>query len=164
MKKHTLLVLVLFLYSTISFSQDKPSNTFWSKVQFGGGLTLNFTNNASSFGVSPSAIYNFNDKFSSGFGISYLRTKYRNITTPYNSYGGSIITLFNPLKSLQLSGEYEYTRVIYDSLSRDIPALFLGAGYQHGRNITIGLKYDVLYDENQSLYPSALNPFVRIYF
>jgi len=166
MKKNSLFTLVMILFSIATFAQKTPNkkSDFWKKVQFGGGITLNYTNNASAFGIAPSAIYNFNDKFSSGVSLSYLHTKYKNLSAAYNSYGGSVLSLYNPFKGLQLSGEYEQTYVTYNSLSREIPALFLGAGYTYGRNVAVGLRYDVLYDKNKSLYPSALTPFVRIYF
>jgi len=166
MKKSILFSIAFTMIVLSSFAQEIPKqkSEFWKKVQFGGGITLNFTNNASVFGIAPSAIYNFNDKFSSGMSISYLRTKYKNLSAAYNSYGGSVLTLYNPFKGLQLSGEYEQTYVTYNSLSREIPALFLGVGYTYGRNVAIGLRYDALYDENKSLYPSSITPFVRIYF
>ena len=166
MKKSNLFILIFVLISTTIIAQETPKSKseFWKKVQFGGGITLNFTNNASVFGIAPGAIYNVNKKFSTGLSVSYLHTKYKNLNTAYNSYGGSVLTLYNPIKGLQLSGEYEQTYVTFNSLSRQIPALFLGVGYTYGRNIAAGLRYDVLYDENKSLYPSALTPFVRVYF
>jgi len=166
MKKYILLMIAfaLIIISANAQEEVKKKSEFWEKVQFGGGITLNFTNNASVFGIAPSAIYNISDKFSTGVSVSYLHTKYKNLSSAYNSYGGSVLTLYNPIKELQLSGEYEQTYITRDGLSRDIPALFLGAGYTYGRNIAVGLRYDVMYDENISLYPSALTPFVRVYF
>ncbi len=165
MKKITLITTVILLTSLMVYSQeDKEKSTFWNNVQFGGGITLNFTNNASVFGIAPSAIYNFNNQFSTGISISYLHTKYKNLSSPYNSYGGSVLALYKPIKEIQISGEYEQTYVAYNNTSREIPALFFGAGYTYGRNIAIGLRYDVLYNETKSLYPSALTPFIRIYF
>jgi len=164
--KKTILLLIAFAFISTAYTQEKPKqkSEFWKHVQFGGGITLNFTNNASVFGIAPSAIYNFNDKFSSGVSVSYLHTKYKNLSTAYNSYGGSLLTLYKPIKGLQLSGEYEQTYVTYNHLSREIPALFLGVGYTYGRNVAVGLRYDALYDEDKSLYPSSITPFVRIYF
>ena len=166
MRKKSLISLVLILLSIKIFSQKAPKqkSEFWKKVQFGGGITLNITNNASSFGIAPSAIYNFNDKFSSGVSVSYLHTKFKNLSSAYNSYGGSILSLYNPFKGLQLSSEYEQNFVTYDNLSREIPALFFGVGYTYERNVAVGLRYDVLYDDTKSLYPSALTPFIRVYF
>ncbi|MBT8273653.1 MAG: alpha-ketoglutarate decarboxylase, partial [Bacteroidia bacterium] len=43
------------------------------------------------------------------------------------------------------------------------PALFLGAGYRTG-NVTVGIRYDVLYDEDKSIYADPWIPFIRVYF
>jgi hypothetical protein len=41
--------------------------------------------------------------------------------------------------------------------------LFLGAGYR-AQNVTIGARYNVLFDKDKSVYSDALMPFVRVYF
>ena len=41
--------------------------------------------------------------------------------------------------------------------------LFLGAGYRMD-NITIGARYNLLFDKDKNVYGDALMPFVRIYF
>ena len=43
------------------------------------------------------------------------------------------------------------------------PALFLGVGYRSG-NVTFGIRYDVLYDKDKSIYFDPWAPFVRFYF
>lgn len=43
------------------------------------------------------------------------------------------------------------------------PALLLGIGYTD-RNFTVGIRYDVLYDNDKSIYASIWLPFVRVYF
>ena len=43
------------------------------------------------------------------------------------------------------------------------PALFLGVGYSN-RNVTVGIRYDVLYDDEKSIYADPWMPFVRVYF
>lgn len=42
-------------------------------------------------------------------------------------------------------------------------ALFIGAGYRTG-NVTFGIRYDVLYDKEKSIYIDPWAPFVRVYF
>lgn len=87
------------------------------------------------------------------------------------AYGASILTLYNPFPFLQLSAELEQLRVntSFDNLVVRIeenywsPALFLGIGYTQ-QNFTVGIRYDVLYDEDRSIYFSAWMPFVRVYF
>jgi hypothetical protein len=51
--------------------------------------------------LAPSAIYNFNEYFSAEFLLgTYVSSK-----NYYNSlhYGGSLVTLFNPIEEIQLS-------------------------------------------------------------
>ena len=84
-------------------------------------------------------------------------------------YGGSVVSLFNPIPEIQLSTELEQLRVNVNldgsnSNSQNYwnTALFVGAGYRSG-NVTIGARYNVLDDKN-SIYGSAFMPFVRVYF
>lgn len=42
-------------------------------------------------------------------------------------------------------------------------ALFLGAGYRTN-NATIGIRYNVLHNDNNNIYTTAFMPFVRVYF
>jgi len=41
--------------------------------------------------------------------------------------------------------------------------LFLGVGYNSGP-VTFGIRFDVLYDRNKSIYSESWVPFVRVYF
>ena len=83
----------------------------------------------------------------------------------------SLINLYNPLENLQLSAELEYVFVnqsfeILDTTIRNdfnFPILNIGVGYRIG-NFTAGLRYDLLYDEDESIANSALTPFARFYF
>ena len=82
-----------------------------------------------------------------------------------------MISLFNVIPELQLSAEFEelYVSRNYDDLTglEDddywYPALFLGAGYRNGP-VTVGIRYDVLFDDDRSVYADAWIPFVRVYF
>ncbi len=164
-KKYNILVLALsFTFTLFSQSTTNSKSNFWDNVQFGGGLVFNSSNIVTNIGVSPSAIYNFNDSFSAGVSVSYLYSKQRNISKPLNAYGTSVIALFNPINELQVSSEYEMNFLRQGDLSQTVPALYFGVGYRTGRNIAAGVRYDVLYDENKSLYASAITPFVRVFF
>ncbi|MDO6621649.1 alpha-ketoglutarate decarboxylase [Oceanihabitans sp. 1_MG-2023] len=162
-------------FATSAKAQDnnvKQKSAFWQKVRFGGGIGLSTSNNIFSATLAPSAIYQFNNTFALGVGLSgsYLRNK--NTLRKYKStiVGGSIIGLYNPINEIQISGELEQNNVsrnFDDSSYSDenywSPALFIGAGYRT-RNITIGVKYDLLFDDNKSIYANAWSPFVRVYF
>lgn len=143
---------------------------FWNRVHYGGGLGLGFTNGGFAGSVSPSAIYQVNEQFATGISLNFNYAKFND--DRLLAYGGSALTLFNPLPFLQLSGELEQLRInrTFSNLGfNDIednywsPALFLGLGYRN-QNVTFGVRYDVLYDDDKSIYANAWMPFVRVYF
>lgn len=168
------LILTALFFSCFAFPQQqynsvKTPDDFWQNVQFGGGLGLSIGNRYTDISVAPSAIYNVNEYFAVGLGAQYTYVKQKDL---YNSnlYGGSLITLFNPISEIQLSAELEQLRVNvkgigYNNFSNNFwnTGLFLGAGYRSG-NVTVGARYNVLHDENKSAYSDAFMPFVRVYF
>lgn len=162
----------LFVSSgTAQVKKNSQTSDFWSHVRFGGGLGLSFGNGIFSGTIAPSAIYQFNQNVGLGIGLnaSYFERKNQFKSTVL---GGSIIGLFNPIREIQISSEFEQLNVNrnYDEAFVNnpdenywYPALFLGAGYRSG-NFTIGIRYDVLYDEDKSIYADAWIPFIRVYF
>ena len=164
----TLFIALFIIQLGIAQNQDVKS-PFWNKVQFGGGIGLGFGNNSTNISVSPSAIYNFNEKVAMGFGLQYSYIRQKDI---YNSnlYGGSIIGLVNPLPEIQLSAELEELKVNTNYNNPNLlsenywnTALFIGAGYRTN-NATIGIRYNVLHNENKNIYTTAFMPFIRVYF
>lgn len=148
---------------------------FWDKVQFGGAAGAAFGSGYTDVTLAPSAIYRFNQYFAAGVGIQGSYVRQRDWFDRY-IYGGSIITLANPIPQIQLSAELEQLRVNidYDSDPGISPgtlpdrnfwntALFLGAGYQIDR-VTIGVRYNVLFHESDFVYSDAFMPFIRVYF
>jgi long-subunit fatty acid transport protein len=169
MKLYIFLFLLLIGFSSMGQNYQSKSD-FWNRVHFGGGLGLGFTNGGFNGSVSPSAIYQVNEQFATGVSLNFNYAKFNE--DKLLAYGGSVLTLFNPVPFLQLSGEFEQLR-INRTLStiglNDIednywsPALFLGLGYSN-QNVTFGMRYDVLYDADKSIYANAWMPFVRVYF
>ncbi|MEO8253896.1 MAG: hypothetical protein ABI554_05855 [Flavobacterium sp.] len=179
-KKHalgvsSLILPALFVFFSIQlsaqneYSNFKSNSDFWQKVQFGGGLGLSLGSGYTDISVAPSAIYNVNEYFAVGLGAQYTYVKVKN---SYNSnlYGGSLITLFNPIPEIQLSAELEQLRVNVKGVGNNDfstnfwnTGLFLGAGYRNG-NVTLGVRYNVLYKEDKGAYSDAFMPFVRFYF
>lgn len=154
---------------TVTPNQPKPKSEFWKKVRFGSGLGLGFGNGFTNITLAPSAVYDVNKYFSAGLGVQYSYLKQKDLYSS-SMYGGSLITLFNPLEAIQLSAELEQLKVSvkYDNTAiatNDFwnTALFLGAGYRT-QNVTIGARYNVLYDDTKGVYGSAWMPFVRMYF
>ena len=169
MKPYIFLFFLLIGLSSMGQNYQNKSD-FWSNVHYGGGIGLGFTNGGFNGSVSPSAIYQVNEQFATGVSLNFNYAKFNE--DKFLAYGGSVLTLFNPVPFLQLSGEFEQLR-INRTLStiglNDIednywsPALFLGLGYSN-QNVTFGMRYDVLYDDDKSIYANAWMPFVRVYF
>ncbi|WP_396635658.1 alpha-ketoglutarate decarboxylase [Maribacter sp. R77961] len=168
--KNILLFLITCISVQLSFGQlGSQKSDFWRRVNFGGGLGLGFTNGGFNAAVSPSAIYNFNNAFAAGVSLNFNYAKFND--DKLLAYGGSILSLYNPIPQIQLSAELEQLRInrTLRGFPVDItdnywsPALFLGLGYKTN-NITVGLRYDILYDDERSIYANALLPFVRVYF
>jgi hypothetical protein len=169
-----LTIVVLFSFKVEIYAQEntemKTKSDFWDHVQFGGGLGLGFGSGYADVMVAPSAIYNFNDYVSAGLGLQYNYVKQRDFYNA-NMYGGSIITLINPIAELQISAELEQLRVnrtfedFYGSATQDFwnTALFLGAGYRN-ENVTFGIRYNILHKDRDNIYAEAFMPFVRIFF
>jgi len=173
--KLVFILFTVFFYENViaQYSQPQQSrNPFWEKVQFGGGLGMSFGSGYTDISIAPSAIYNVNQYLAVGLGLqgSYVSSK-----NYYSSgiYGVSFLTYINPIPEIQFSinlnesyvnnhyesyyGQPGYTDNFWNT------ALFLGAGYRTG-NVTIGIAYNVLFDENDNVYGDALMPFVRAYF
>jgi hypothetical protein len=173
LKSILIVIILLFCENVIAQYQEtpQPRSPFWEKVQIGGGLGLSFSSGYTEISIAPSAIYNVNPYLAVGLGLqgSYVSSK-----NYYDStiYGASILTFINPIPQIQFSINLNESRVNNHyqtvgggTISDDFwnTALFLGAGYRTG-NVTIGLAYNVLYDENDNVYGDALMPFVRAYF
>ena len=171
--KAIVIVFILFISNNLTAQQQSfssNSNTdFWNKVQFGGGFGLSLGSGYTDISIAPIAIYNFNEYFAMGVGAQYSYASQRNL---YNSnlYGGSVITLFNPIPEIQLSAELEQLRVNLSGTGQNNftnnfwnTGLFIGAGYRTG-NITLGARYNVLFNEDKGAYSDAFMPFVRVYF
>jgi hypothetical protein len=166
-----ILVFVLFSFTKSMYAQLSNSNNFAKKVQFGGGIGLNFGSGFTDISLSPSAIYNFNPYVALGASAQFGYIKAKNSYETY-TYGGSLITLVNPIPQIQLSAELEQLRfnTDYRSINGNLAsdnfwntALYLGAGYRTN-HVTFGVRYDVLHDDNKSIYSEAFMPFVRVYF
>lgn len=168
--KKTVFTLIILSFCFQNVTAQNSKHDFWSKVRFGGGLGLNFGDGFFSTTIAPSGIYEFDKNFALGLG---LNATFNNQKNTYKStiLGGSIIGLFNPVQAIQISSEFEQLNVNrrYDAninIPDDnywIPALYLGVGYRNG-NVTFGVRYDVLYDDEKSIYADPWAPFVRFYF
>lgn len=169
--KNYLLGLLFLILGCYGFSQNQLSKSdFWNRVRFGGGIGFNFSNGGFNGSIAPSAIYQFNDYIAAGLGANVNYFKFNN--DRFWAYGPSVIVLGNPVPQIQLSGEFEQLRVNYSrqvagvgALEADYwsPALFVGAGYTTNF-ATVGIRYNLLHKNENSIYLNAWVPFVRVYF
>ncbi|CAM2774617.1 hypothetical protein SAMN05444143_104114 [Flavobacterium succinicans] len=164
-------LFVCFSFTKSLYAQQSLSNSFSKNIQFGGGLGLNFGSGFTDVSVAPSAIYNINPIVALGASLQFGYIKVKNSYETY-TYGGSLIGLLNPIPQIQLSAELEQLRFNTDfrTITGNIvsdnfwnTALYVGAGYR-SNNVTIGIRYDLLHDDNKSIYSEAFMPFVRVYF
>ena len=166
-----ILILAFFSFSFSTLKAQESQDSFWNNVRFGGGLGLSFGNGFFSGTIAPSAIYEFDNQFAAGIGLNATYAKRQNWFKS-TILGASVISLYSPIEALQLSAEFEELNVNRDFDENFVanaddnywyPALFLGAGYRTG-NVTIGIRYDVLYDEDKSIFADPWMPFFRFYF
>ncbi len=172
----TVLLTIVFLFGLKReiYAQDnqvrKTKSDFFRRVQFGGGFGVSAGTGYADIMVAPCAIYHINELVSAGFGAQYSYIKQKELYKA-NTYGGSIIALFNPIEELQISTELEQLRVnrtFNDALGNDKAvfwntALYLGAGYRN-ENVIMGVRYNILFKERENVYTEAFMPFVRVFF
>lgn len=168
--KNSILTLLLVSVCCQNLNSQNEKSDFWKNVRYGGGFGLNINNTFFTATLAPSAVYELNEAFAFGLGLNATFNNQKSISKP-TILGGSLIGLFNVVNELQLSVEFEELQVnrrynVNLSIPNEtywIPALFLGAGYRNGK-VTFGVRYDVLYDRNKSIYFEPWAPFVRLYF
>ena len=173
LNKCYLITLVFSFIITFSVAQNSDFKTtnFWNNVRFGGGIGISFGDGFFSGTLAPSAIYEFSTQYALGIGLNGTYSKQNNLFKS-TILGGSLIGLYSPINELQLSAELEELN-IHRNFDQNFvsnaddnfwnTALFIGVGYRTG-NITFGIRYDVLYDEDKSIYAEPWLPFVRFYF
>jgi hypothetical protein len=167
--------VVFLMLSIVLHAQENPlpkakTGAFWENVQFGGGLALGIGNDYTNITVAPSAIYNFNEHFAFGPALQYSYLKQKNYYSS-NIFGGSLIGLYSPIEEIQLSLELEEVSVnnTYMDLGGNFKdsfwntGLYIGGGYRDG-SVTIGGRFNVLFDKDKDIYGSAFMPFVRVFF
>ncbi|MGG7036007.1 MAG: hypothetical protein ACI7YS_12545 [Flavobacterium sp.] len=173
--RHKAFFLFLFLVFSYPFygqgdTLPKPKSDFWRHVQYGGGVALNFGSEFTNITLAPSAIYNFNNQFALGTGLQYSYYDQKHLYTS-NVYGISFIGLYTPISFLQLSLELEEVNAnnTYQDITgvyKDnfwVTGLFTGIGYR-SQNVTLGGRFNLLFNKDKDIYGDSFMPFVRVYF
>lgn len=165
---HIFHILFLLCFVTPTIAQD--DDYFEPKLRFGGSLGLAIGSGYTDVTIAPGAMYDINRYFGIGAGLQGTYVKQRNYFTSF-LYGGSVIGVFNPIEEIQLSAEVEQLRVNLEGeddlgkYERNFwnTALFAGVGYR-AQNVTIGVRYNLLFNKRDLVYSDALMPFIRVYF
>ncbi|NPA46741.1 MAG: hypothetical protein GXO24_05945 [Chlorobi bacterium] len=146
-------------------SRSSQGNPF----RFYGGFGLGFSNHGFYVDIQPGLLYRVRPAFHVGANAQLGYQSYRNfnVRTHTYIYGYDLLALYLPWQHLELSIDYQQLYIRYEAGSAttrwQVPAFYLGMAYRT-RNAAIGFRYDLLYKEGKSIYPSAFTPFVRIYF
>jgi len=171
--KNSILLIIIFILSFHSNAQSYGTNSFdWENVRYGGRFSFEFSNTTTSIIVSPLAVYQLNDQFSLGGSVSFGYTEFKLLDAKLYNYGVSLLSYYDVLPKLQLSGELEQVFVNQKSTNLgsqirsnyNFLAMYLGAGYRVRRNVVVGMRYDVLHKEGKGLFASPFAPFVQVSF
>ncbi|RMA58801.1 hypothetical protein [Ulvibacter antarcticus] len=170
------IIIGVLLFSVDGFTQTTQIEVIDSTAQkqprfkFGCGFGLSFIG-GTNISLAPNIAYQYNEKFSLGVGIqgSYSAIKNLQNTT---TFGANIITQYTPIKLLTTLIEFAELNVTTKTETANgetednywDSALFVGAGLNITENISVGAKYNVLYDSDKSVYTSPVIPFVNISF
>lgn len=163
------LILNISILTAQTESVSKIKSPFWKNVTYGGGLGLAVGGGFTDVSLAPTAYYNFNPKTAVGCGLIGSYSKQSGYFSS-TIYGLSTIGLFNVIEEMQLSVEVEQLRVSNSFVTNSQAnrnfwntSLFLGAGYR-SQNVTLGVRYNVLYKERNNVYAQAYMPFIRVQF
>lgn len=171
----TIIVLGFFFFATSplkaqttqvvvvdSAAQQEPN------LKFGLGFGLNFVG-GTNISLSPNLVYIVSDRVNIGAGLqgSYTAIKDLQKTT---TIGGNTMLQYNPSPRFTTLAEVVLLNVDttfeLDDTKENFwdTALFIGAGLKITNKILVGAKYNLLYDEDESVYTSPVIPFVNIVF
>lgn len=182
-----LMIIGVFVFSTSGFSQTddtkitdststKPVmemdsiSKAPSKLKFGMGFGMNFVG-GTNINVSPNLIYNATDTFRFGGGLQFSLSSIKDVRST-TTIGANVIAFYDLGKTVTTLLEFVELNVATKDQTTEgeikdnywDTALFVGAGFNITRKITVGAKYNMLYKEDESVYTSAVVPFVNIAF
>ena len=167
-----ILLLSCLLFSGLTYSQigiGSSTANYQDKWRVGGGVAMNFGDNgAFALNVSPFIGYEVVKNLEAGVSTGYQYSKYRDVKQNLFSVGPYLN--YYPIQSIFVRAQYEhYTgnekiRHSPHSYSFDESALWLGGGYRTGGRVQlyVGMLYNVLYKENESLFAEAFQPIVGV--
>ncbi|MBC7000042.1 hypothetical protein [Cytophaga sp. FL35] len=169
--------IFMILFSSIAVAQTTTdiavvdsTGVVNKKLTFGCGFGLSFVG-GTNIGLSPNLMYAVSDKVSFGAGLQGNYTAIKDVQST-TTFGINLLTQYSPVKKLITLVEFAELNVNtkQETLNGDIKdsfwesILFVGAGLNVTNKIALGVKYNVLYKEDESVYTSPIIPFVNITF
>ena len=147
---------------------DSLNNPIQKNVKFGCGFGLNFVG-GTNINLSPNVIFVLSKKISLGTGLQFNYLSIKNLQTT-TTLGANALFQYNLSQKLITTLEFVQLRVSRKNETTNTTnkfwdaALFIGAGINITNAISIGAKYNVLFNESQSIYTGPVIPFVNITF
>jgi long-subunit fatty acid transport protein len=147
---------------------NKTDPTLKNRLKFGLGFGVNFVG-GTNLSLSPNLTYPVTKSFSIGGGLQFNYAGLKNIQKTI-TYGANALIYYTPVRQLLTTLEFSELHVNQNLLIANTKnefwesALFIGAGIQITPKISLGAKYNVLYDKNKSVYSSPVVPFINISF
>lgn len=184
---YPLTVFLAMLFTTNLMAQDDSTEVasppqreripLKDRIYFGGNLGLQF-GNQTYIDISPLVGYKLTEKFSAGFGVTYiyyrLKQEYTNgsqtLTYKYetNIYGGRVFARYFFIESLFAHVETELLNLeVYDPIMnteqrKNILSPFIGGGYVQRIGDHSGIYLMLLYNINETPDSPYTNPVIRI--
>ncbi len=169
-------IIFLLLCSSLVEAQNSQINlpAQSNPWRVGGGVGLGFgSNDYFGFSISPFVGYQIDPSVELGVSAGYQYSKW-NYAKQHLFNAGPYLN-FYPIPQFFARAHYEYytgqmnyNPGYYGGASRnfDESALWLGAGYRSlGRvQFFVGLMYNVLYDEDDSVFANGLRPIMGVSF
>ncbi|WP_372975492.1 hypothetical protein [Muriicola sp.] len=170
------LVCALLFYCSQSHAQattvmvQDSTDIADKRLKFGCGFGLNFVGGTNIF-IAPNLIYDVSNTISLGGGLQGSYTGIKDVQNT-TTFGFNLISQYTPVRQLTTLLEFTQLRVTTktENLAENTTdkfwdsALFVGAGLNVTNSISIGAKVNLLYDSDETVYTSAVIPFVNITF
>jgi long-subunit fatty acid transport protein len=147
---------------------NNKDSTLKNRLKFGLGFGVNFIG-GTNLSLSPNLTYRLTKNFSVGGGLQFNYAGLKDIQKT-TTYGANALVYYTPVRKLLTTLEFSELHVNRNSLITNTTnefwesALFIGAGIQITPKLSLGAKYNVLYDKNKSVYSSPVVPFINISF
>ncbi len=151
---------------TFAPSKKPPvkKETFKDRLFFNGNVGFSF-GDITQVQLSPGVGYRVNNEFGIGTGITYIYSSDSRGSTKLSQsiFGPRAFAIYKFHPQFYATSKYEFLRFKQKigntvSAKREVPAWFVGLGFRTGSQgigFSVEGLYDILHDENKSIYSNA---------